>query len=70
MGTCRIENWPSAPTRFGRPTSARRKSRKCPAILWTRKITSICADFLVELRGLCAGRPARSNRCKSDAMKE
>jgi hypothetical protein len=25
---------------------------------------------LVELRGLCAGRPARSNRCKSDAMKE
>jgi hypothetical protein len=28
------------------------------------------ADFLVELRGLCAGRPARSNRCKSDAMKE
>jgi hypothetical protein len=27
-------------------------------------------DFLVELRGLCAGRPARSNRCKSDAMKE
>jgi hypothetical protein len=32
--------------------------------------SSICADFLVELRGLCAGRPARSNRCKSDAMKE
>ena len=28
------------------------------------------ADFLVELSGLCAGRPARSNRCKSDAMKE
>ena len=27
-------------------------------------------DFLVELRGLCAGRSARSNRCKSDAMKE
>jgi hypothetical protein len=27
-------------------------------------------DFLVELRGLCAGRPAGSNRCKSDAMKE
>ena len=32
--------------------------------------SSICADFLVELRGLCVGRPARSNRCKSDAMKE
>jgi hypothetical protein len=30
----------------------------------------VFADFLVELRGLCAGRPARSNRCKSDAMKE
>jgi hypothetical protein len=29
-----------------------------------------CADFLVELRGLCAGRSAGSNRCKSDAMKE
>jgi hypothetical protein len=28
------------------------------------------ADYLVELRGLCAGRSARSNRCKSDAMKE
>ena len=28
------------------------------------------ADYLVERRGLCAGRPARSNRCKSDAMKE
>jgi hypothetical protein len=32
--------------------------------------TLACADFLVELRGLCAGRPAGSNRCKSDAMKE
>ena len=31
---------------------------------------TICTDFVVELRGLCAGRPARSNRCKSDAMKE
>jgi hypothetical protein len=31
---------------------------------------AVRGDFLVELRGLCAGRPARSNRCKSDAMKE
>ena len=35
-----------------------------------QEITSICSDYLVELRGLCAGRSARSNRCKSDAMKE
>ena len=34
------------------------------------EITSVCADYLVELRGLCAGRSAGSNRCKSDAMKE
>ena len=26
--------------------------------------------LMAELKGLCAGRSARSNRCKSDAMKE
>jgi hypothetical protein len=37
---------------------------------WPEEIMPGRADFLVELRGLCAGRSARSNRCKSDAMKE
>jgi hypothetical protein len=35
-----------------------------------KEITSSAAHFVVERRGLCAGRSARSNRCKSDAMKE
>jgi hypothetical protein len=35
-----------------------------------REPGAVRADYLVELRGLCAGRSARSNRCKSDAMKE
>ena len=76
----------ATPTKDGRafrPHAARQRMRTCtdaPATpskaprffrVWRRKITPVGADFLVvELRGLCAGRPARSNRCKSDAMKE
>ena len=34
------------------------------------EILAVSTSWVVELRGLCAGRSARSNRCKSDAMKE
>jgi hypothetical protein len=51
---------------FAQPLHVPDKSR---TFMETKNHT-IPISCVVELRGLCAGRSAGSNRCKSDAMKE